>query len=584
MGKHRNIRPKTLAKIAQELEALPHGAKGERLQAYLEQFDMEQSTFYRKLRKARLTEANPRAAAPKRPELRTWTMAIHALATKPPDGKTVPYVDALAAAVEAGLVPPEAALVHVETFHRIARELGLRDTERKINCVEPDHAHQVVLTDASGSAYFSVVKKLDDGDYLLRMNPRPHADYKNKPLLNKERLRVIAYGFWEMFSGATWYTYTVSMGENGPDAMEAFCAYMNASADPRNPVYGVPDELWSDQGPVTKGATADLIERLGIKLVKGEPYVKERMGGVEQLWRRAWEAERSYYMQLTTVDGKVQPVEMTLSELNARTRTRIAQSNTQPGSSRFDPAKSKWQAWRESAAKRGGIRRLPDHAIETLATEITRTVDQHGVITWDKQEYEVEDGLHSCKVIARRSLADRSIVTVEDIETGRKYATKPFEPRKLGEFRAFPKSNLDMAKEIGQGISAPSPYHPSPFAQIPPNPPFSKGGAEQPATDTPLYQRGAGGISNIIAMPQRTKPAEPLSNPLDASRHATKGEALRAFMEWHGIPNFATDFPDVFDQCVDLIDNHYHLNKDDVRKLALDIRQTLMPSVSIYKE
>ena len=53
--------------------------------------------------------------------------------------------------------------------------------------------------------------------------------------------------------------------------------------------HGVPDDLWSDQGPLFKSSAArDLLNRLGIRLVTGEPYAKERMGGVERAHRHRW--------------------------------------------------------------------------------------------------------------------------------------------------------------------------------------------------------------------------------------------------------------------------------------------------------
>lgn len=548
MAKHRKIRADRLAALYRECQGLDRGQRTERMQKAADLFGVSLATLYRQMDKAGFSEAGPRKADPARPEYREWVSACMVLALKSPDGKPIALIDARQAAVEMGAIPPAALEVHIETFHRIAREMGFRDTGRKINAVWSDHAHQVVLFDASSSAYFSVVKELPDGDFLLRLNKRPHPDYKNKSV-GKDRLRVIVYGFWEMFCGYQWATYTASTGENGYDGMAALVEFMQPKQQAADPVQGMMDHLWVDQGPLTKlGASVDLIERLGIELNKGEPYEKYRMGGVEQTHRRRWEFERTFYMSLINGGGTLaEKGEITLSELNARCAAHRARLNA--NRARWQPGKTKLQAWSHSAAERARngnpIRRLPENAIETMATEVRRRVDQHGVITWDNQLYEVADGLHSRWVIARRALEDGRVV-VEDIETGKRYETQPFAPRRMGEYRAFKKSVVEEAREIGKGISAPSPYQPE-----------------------------AG--SNVVALPTRTAPPAPLANPLEAGRYDSLGEALRAFMEWHGMPHFATDFPEEFDTAVELIQGS-GLSKEYTRKLALDLRRAMKAS------
>ena len=97
----------------------------------------------------------------------------------------------------------------------------------------------------------------------------------------KQRLRVIVYAVWDMCTGYTLARYTVAKGENALDAMNFLCWALAGKDDPRIPFHGVPDDLWSDQGPLLKSAAArDLLSRLGIRLVKGAPHAKERMGGV----------------------------------------------------------------------------------------------------------------------------------------------------------------------------------------------------------------------------------------------------------------------------------------------------------------
>lgn len=558
MAKHRKIRADRLAALHRECRDLPQGEKTARMEAAAELFGVSVSTLYRQLDKAGLgSDRDRNVSQAKRPELREWTAALMLLASKAPDSKPIALIDALPAAVARGYIPERALGEPIETFHRIAREMGFREDTRKINALAAEYAHQAVLFDASSSAYYSVVKELDDGDYLLKINPRPHADYKNKPV-GKDRLRVIVYAFWEMYSGHQWAKYTVSMGENGYDAIASLIEYCEPKADPRDPVQGRMDELWADQGAMVKlGASRDLIERMDIALKLGEPYVKERMGGVEQTHRRRWGFERTLYMEvINKAAAKAEGIDLatltdaelgfiTLSELNARCATHRARLNANPA--RWQPTKTKCAAWSHSAAERARqgnpIRKIPANAIETLCTEIRRRVDQHGVIRWDNEFFEVEDGLHSRWVIARRAVDDPTQVVVEDIETGKRYGTKPFKPRTLGEHRAFKTTPLEKARDLGGTLTAPSPY--------------------QPAEG-----------SNVVALPTRTAEPAHLPNPLEAGRHGSLGEALRAFMDWHGMPSFASDYPEEFGTYVELI-TESGLSKDEVRKLALELRRAL---------
>jgi len=557
MAKHTKIRPSLLAKMYHELQALGHGDKTEQAKKMADLHKISVAKLYRQFSTAGLSERTLRKSEAEKPEYREWVAMVMALALKTRDGKPVAMVDALPAAVQAGLVPPEALKVNINTFHRIAREMGFRDTQGKVNRLAADYAHQAVLFDASTSGYFSVVKELEDGDYLLRLNKRPHADYKNKPV-GKERLRVIVYSFWEIFSGYQWATYTAAKGENGYDAMAAFIQFCEPKNDSRDPVQGLPEQFWADQGPIAKlGASVDLITRLGVEINKGRPYEKERMGGVERTHRSRWSFERTFYMALLNAppaagEGEAERAltpaekgEITLSELNARCAAHRARLNSYKA--RWNPTKTKLQAWQLSASERARadnpIRRLPENAIETMATEVRRRVGRDGVFTWDNQFYEVADGIHSRWVMARRSLEEPGKVVVEDIETGKRFQTTPFQPRKLGEYRAFPKSIVQEAKEIGAELSVASPY------------------ASEAAP-------------NVLAFPPRTAEPAHLPNPLEAGKYNTLGEALRAFMEWHGMPTFAADYPEEFDTAVELIQDN-GLNKEYVRTLALDLRQAM---------
>lgn len=543
MAKRRRIDPKLLAALHQDVQASDTGTKTAAVKAAADSWGIHPATIYRQWEKLGLESGIDRSRKVERPEYRVWTQIVMMLSLKSPDGQALPLEIARESGVQAGLLPPEALDVHVETLHRIAREMGYRENRRRVNRIWAEHAHQAVLFDGSHSQYFSVVKRLEDGDYLLRLDKRPRTqrEYKNKPV-NKDRLRVLYYSVWEMHSGAVWQRATVAKGESGPDAIDFLCAYMQPHADPRDPVRGKMKKLWIDNGPLSKNKSVlDLLDRLNVEAVPGVPYHKERQGGVEQTWRRLWQSfERAFFLPVVpgAEPGTLAAGEIRLSELNARLQDHLYRLNNKKA--RYQPTLTKWAAWQRSATAQGGLEALPAHALETLVTQTVRFVGQNGCFQWDNVVYEVEK-LYCRSVYAYRSLSDPSQVTVEDIESGEKFAAWVAQPNLLDEYTGHTLTPAQIARRDGAQLSAPVPFG---------------------AVDAP----------NVLAFPQRQKPAAPLHDHMDAGRYASTGEALRAFAQIHGMPGFALEHPDQFDQAVEII-TEAGLSKSVVRELAMALQR-----------
>ena len=208
---------------------------------------------------------------------------------------------------------------------------------------------------------------LADGDYRLRLYDRSYSlpGCRNAP----KRLRVMVYAVWDMCTGYTLARYTVAKGENALDALDFLCWALAEKDDPRIPFHGVPDDLWSDQGPLFKSSAArDLLSRLGIRLVTGAPYAKDRMGGVERAHRHRWARfENALFLRGTET--------LTLSGLNTRLgEFGISENARRPSRTRVEGrGASRTAAWvaltnRRSADNR--LRRLPPNPIATLAREV----------------------------------------------------------------------------------------------------------------------------------------------------------------------------------------------------------------------
>ena len=487
--------------IADALADAPHGRRTAVADQIAATLGISRSAVYRAAR----LRATARRRAPGRPEYREWTPIAVAWAHRAP--RPVPLDIAIEAAVEAGDLPPAAARMPVQTAYRIAREMGLEPGRRRTRTLSADYPMQAVLVDASTSEHLVVVRALDDGDVLLRLHRRParqrSGGYKNKPI-GPDRLRVHVCGVWDMCTGYVLSRYHVATGETALDVLDFLCWALGAQhGDPRIPFRGIPDDLWSDLGPLAKSSMAlDLLDRIDTTLVTGAPYAKERMGGVERQHRTRWQRfERALFLRGST--------EITLSELNERLREYEIRENARrpsrtPVAGRPASRTEAWTALTRARPADRPLRALPPDPLRTLTRERSAWIDRSGVVRWAGVDFEAETWSERW-VVARQAADGSGDLVLEDTSTERRQVARRRVPRPYGEIRGVPASPLDRLLD-----TAPAP---------------ATGGADVYA---PRPDAGAG---NVAALPARVAPAAPLHNPLeDAARCRDVEEAMRLFV------------------------------------------------------
>ena len=481
------------SEIATYMGAAANGSKTQAAKHLASVYRVSVSTVY----KAAGLGGTKRRRQQLRPEYRDWTRTVAALAARPPG---LSFEDALRVAVEGGSLPPEAAAMPVATARRLAREMGLEKRPPRTQRMDGDYPMQAVLIDWSTSQYVLADRPQGD-DWLLRLNrrPVPASGYKNRPLKG-HRQRVGVYCLWDMCTGYTISRYSVSKGENAIDAMAFLCWALGQDKDPRLRMHGVPDDLWSDLGPLARSdAAADLLSRLGVALITGQPYSKSRMGGVERQHRTRWESfEPTLFHRGTET--------LTLSELNDRLVEFEILENDKRGGSRTlvagrRPSRAEaWTALTNARPADNPLRLLPANPMETLATEARRVVDVNGIVRWGGVEYECE-AWHSRPVIARRAADGSGDLALEDEATGERRVARRYEPRPYGTVRQAAASPLDkLATERA---------HVRPVAD--------------------LYAPRPAPAGNVTAMPTRSEPPAPLDNPLAADRLGSAADAMRLF-------------------------------------------------------
>lgn len=524
--------------IQRAFEAAAPGATAALVRKLAATFGVSTSTIYRVAQRG----GKKRKRAPRRPEYREWARTAALIARASPE-RPLPLDLARDAGIQSGALPPEAAAMPIGTAYRIVRELGFTPRARRARRLFADYPMQAVQVDGSGSECLMVERVLADGDFQLKLNttPLPSGGYKNKPL-GPERLRVWCYGLWDMATGYTLSRYAVAAGESSLDAMAFLCWALGAEhGDPRVPFHGVPDNLWTDQGPLFKSAASrELLERLGINLEAGAPYNKNRMGGVERSHRARW----SRFESSLFAAGRET---WTLAALNAR----LLEYHIRENDLRFSRARvgdrnasraAAWTALTNGRPADNRLRRLPADPIATMAREARRWADGNGVIRWGGVEYELPGDLCNQWVTARRPAAagDSGAGAAVVVETagGARVLAPPLQARPYGQTPAAATPPLERALADNPPAAAADFYAP--------------GGARRNAGATPL--------------PARSAPAAPLANPLDASRHASPEEAMQAFLSLYGRPLSAARVA----QARAILARH-NFSKQATRDLALDM-------------
>lgn len=520
--------------IAAHLAAAPHGDRVAAAERLAQRYGVSRATIYRVAKRG----GTPRERQPERPEYRDWTRIAVALAHSPDVGEPLPLDLAIEAGIDSGDLPPEAADMPIPTAYRLARQIGLTKQRRRSHRLDADYPMQAVLIDYSTSK-FLLADREDGDDWILRLHrrPVPASGYKNRPL-REHRKRVGVYALWDMCTGCVVARYVVSSGENALDALDFLCWALAQDKDPRLVLHGVPDDLWSDLGPLARSdAAADLLERLNIALVTGKPYAKERMGGVEVSHKTRWRRfERALFLRGSDT--------IRLSALNDRLTEFMVRENARPARTKVDGRhRSRAAAWMELTNRRPAdnpLCKLPPNAMQTLVREERRKLDVNGIIRWDNVEYECADW-HDRWVIARRAIDGSGDLAIEDEATGEKRLARRYERRPYGTIRQSPASPLEQLLGDKAGRKANADIY-------------------APKTAT--------GAANVTQLPPRSAAAAPLENPLSGGdRCRDLDEAMRLFTSIYQWPLSAANRALVIERITEA-----GLSRQAVTALAQELR------------
>ena len=479
-----------------EWRQAPHRLKGRVLGEWLRVLGISRNAFYREAKdwgemKERKTRCDQGTRKLPIPALKEAVERLWQLKHRPPPGVRLSSTEtALVYGVGQGLLPPELAAVPIGSLNRMAREWGWQAAPERLTRWQAAWANQVHQFDSSHSEHF-FPHRPDGDDWILRLRPRR---MKNKEKI--EGLAVIAYGLCDDHSGLRLSRYTVAAGESARGSID-FLQWAWSTDPEHAPFEGWPDELYVDNGPLTRHRAFDAFaERLGLKVTAHLPYKSRCTGKVENNWRTLWRKFENVFF----FNPAWESFEIRLSELN-RECAAFWREHNQSRHRQLDCSRE--AAWHQSIVARGGVVRVAPDAWDTVFVEAERRLDDAGCFDFKGAAYQV-DGIWGCQIkvfVGLRSAGGDACATiiVQDQRDGKRYQAQPFELRAWGDFRGAPKSELTRLKEADEGKASRIPAPPSwvkaagnvvvlppraaevresgfEMPQIPPSPPLEKGG------------------------------------------------------------------------------------------------------------
>lgn len=483
--------PTLIAQARTEIHAAGFGLKSDIAKKWAILLNVTPQTLYRHVNNG---SKRKRAGKAIKAEYQEWAKIIFQIKKTPPEeAGEISTEDALAVAVKQSLIPESALNVPVGTYNIIARKNGWTKTSSRANRFQAERPNQAHHFDASTSKFFYIAKKIDSGqagmtDYLLKIH-RPAKHYKNKPV-PVDALRPWIYGLVDDHSGRMSARYVAAQGENSADSM-SFLSWAWSEI-------GLPEQLLADQGMLKKALPSrDLIERLGVELPEMMPYAKRGHGKIERPWRTAWlKFELPFF-----ASGDYTKFEITLSELNRQLQNYIADKYNKLAH-RFEKTITRMDAWKRINLH-GGIVKIPENALATVARRAKRTVGIDGILQYQGEPYEVK-GLHGAEVWVFEGVFNEQLV-VQEIGTGKKFEVWDFKPLNLGEFRSHPAT---------------------PHEQL------VKESATLALTGTTLYADKKPENEKIISMPIKTKEEREIEDPFDVDTYSSIQEAMNDFMSY----------------------------------------------------
>lgn len=337
-------------------------------------------------------------------------------------------------------------------INKIARQMGITLNKPCLR-LAAKYSGACMVTDGSGSEYTCVVD-----DNWLKIRTNREKPQKNKRIKNngdnedtedkQTRQIVYLYGFIDYHSGAVFVDAVITSGENTFDHVRAFEAACKIKPD--HFMVGLPERIFSDNGPLCKKEGFALLTRLGVEVITHKPYNSRAKGLIERFWRTLWQE-----FELTLVRHKGDII--SFDDYKRMLKNYVAEYNDKLSTGYYAKGRSRKQAYIEGL-RPGQVRPLAadESLVALLEQTAIRTITAYCTVQWDGGEYEIVNCpaiMIGQKVCCRRSIC--AGVEVRRPDTLEWLTTKEFMPIEVGTYRKY---KNDINTEITESAKiAPAP-------------------------------------------------------------------------------------------------------------------------------
>jgi uncharacterized protein YeeX (DUF496 family) len=347
-------------------------------------------------------------------------------------GPIMPVAAALEDAIDNGII--ERGQISAGRMQQLLRERQINkkalmapEPYTPMRSLHPNHVH---VFDVSVCVQYY----LKGGKGLRIMDERDF--YKNKlDKYLKIKTRLMRYVIVDHFSGAFFVFYFDAKGESQKNLYQFLIKAWQHKGHEKYPLRGVPFQMLMDSGAANSArAMVAFLERLGVKIPKGEPYNAARQGAVEvmhNIWEMWFESKL-----------RLQPAH-TIEDINEWAFDYVIWLNAERKHTRHGMARL--QSWIQ--IKQNELRDLPSTEIlqeifSYRQEDFTRTVNRDYTISYKNKDYNLKHvegiipSMSKVIIVIKPFVEDQSVIDI--IFNDKQYEIRAVEklPAHLGGFRA----------------------------------------------------------------------------------------------------------------------------------------------------
>lgn len=428
------------AQVAIEVEAYPHGAKGQKIEEIASLLGVSVATVHRRLKSVR----GPQRKLADRDSKYTAELVREALKMQEEyrmiqlrgSSRQLSTKQLIRLMEEQDLIKP--GDWSVSGLNAAIRKSGYRLRKARLR-VEAEHYCQQFQIDFSRSKHFQVIGKDEEGRWVLRVSAK-ELHYKDGAV----RVRLWVTQMIDEYSRLRVIQYNVATGESPLLGITFLDWYFNRPDD-EHFMRHVPDAIRGDQGSFMKSQEAiNALDSLGIEHRMASPENKETQGKVERGFRDLWSRYEAGLAQVLVARHGLRAT-VTLGELNQWINSKMVEEQAEKHPVFRQTSKA-------AVAQRSALNvraKAIDADVLALAFRTwERVADDSCMVSVDGVQLEVPHYCAGKSVRIHKNMHDEYVGQMIDGYTEKPFIVHPYEYAKLGQFnKSRPKAYSEIIRE-----------------------------------------------------------------------------------------------------------------------------------------